>query len=51
MGFSASQDRTKMNSTIRTPEQTKAEHIHRMGHEHGTIYSELWQQIAWVHFK
>ena len=36
---------------MRTAEQSLAEHIEIMGAEVGSIYSALWQEIAWIHKK
>lgn len=40
-----------MAASHRTADEAKAEHIRLMGTELGTIYSALWQDIAWVHAK
>lgn len=40
-----------MSPNSRSAEEAKADHIHRMGEDLGTIYDALWQQIAWVHTK
>lgn len=34
-----------------TAEEAKTKHIQLMGDELGTIYSTLWQEVAWVHRK
>lgn len=40
-----------MTAAQRTAEEAKTEHIRLMGDELGTIYSALWQEVAWVHGK
>lgn len=40
-----------MNAKHLTAEEAKVEHIRLMGNELGTIYSALWQEVAWVHGK
>lgn len=40
-----------MSSNFRTAEQTKAEHILRMGKDLGTVYDALWQEIACIYTK
>lgn len=40
-----------MTTFHRTADEAKAEHIRLMGTELGTIYSALWQEVAWVHAK
>lgn len=40
-----------MTGSRRTADRAKAEHIRLMGDELGTIYSALWQEVAWVHGK
>ena len=35
----------------RTADETKAEHIAKMGAELGEFYSALWQELAWIHAK
>ena len=38
-------------SAQRTAEESKIECIERMGEPLGTLYFELWQELAWLHFK
>ena len=40
-----------MTASHRTAEAAKAEHVRLMGDDLGTIYSALWQEVAWVHGK
>ncbi len=40
-----------MSSSERTAVQAKADHVAKMGEEIGTIYSALWQEIAWINKK
>lgn len=40
-----------MTGPYRSAEEAKAEHVRLMGDELGTIYSALWQEIAWVYGK
>ena len=35
----------------RTADESKAEHIAKMGAELGEFYSALWQDLAWIHAK
>jgi len=35
----------------RTAEESKADHIERMGNELGRLYDALWQEVAWLHVK
>ena len=35
----------------RTADESKAEHIAKMGAELGKFYSALWQNLAWIHVK
>ena len=40
-----------MSSSERTATQAKADHIAKMGNEIGTVYSALWQEVAWINKK
>lgn len=40
-----------MADGIQTAEEAKQEHITHMGHELGTVYAALWQEVASVHAK
>ena len=40
-----------MSSSERTAEQAKIDNVAKMGDEIGSIYSALWQEIAWLHRK
>ena len=40
-----------MSASERTAAQAKADHIAKMGNEIGTIYSALWQEVAWINKK
>ncbi|SDK53163.1 hypothetical protein SAMN05192566_1547 [Methylophilus rhizosphaerae] len=40
-----------MSASERTAAQAKTDHIAKMGEEIGTIYSALWQEVAWIHKK
>lgn len=40
-----------MSASERTAAQAKTDHIAKMGEEIGTIYSALWQEVAWIHEK
>jgi len=40
-----------MSTAERTAAQAKADHIAKMGQEVGSVYSALWQQVAWIHKK
>jgi hypothetical protein len=40
-----------MSTSERTAVQAKADHIAKMGEELGTIYSALWQEVAWINRK
>jgi len=38
-----------MSATERTAEEAKAANIAAMGETLGAVYSELWQEVAWIH--
>ena len=40
-----------MSTSERTAAQAKANHVVAMGDEIGTVYSALWQEVAWIHQK
>jgi len=40
-----------MSASERTASQAKADNMAKMGAEIGAIYSELWQEIAWINIK
>lgn len=40
-----------MSPRHRTAEESKADHIERMGNELGRLYDALWQEVAWLHVK
>ncbi len=40
-----------MTSNVRTPDEARAEHIHIMGEELGSLYDALWQEVAWLYGK
>jgi hypothetical protein len=40
-----------MPTSERTAAQSRADHIAKMGEEIGTIYSALWQEVAWINKK
>lgn len=40
-----------MSAFERTATQAKADHIAKMGEKIGTIYSALWQEVAWINKK
>lgn len=40
-----------MSASERTAAQAKTDHIAEMGEEIGTIYSALWQEVAWINKK
>ena len=40
-----------MSTSERTATQAKADHVAVMGDEIGTVYSALWQEVAWIHKK
>lgn len=37
--------------SFKTAEESKLAHISSMGQELGTLYSAIWQQVAWLHAK
>lgn len=40
-----------MSASERTAEQAKSDHIAKMGDEIGSVYSALWQEVAWINRK
>jgi hypothetical protein len=40
-----------MNPSERTADQTKANNIAKMGEAIGSVYTALWQEVAWIHKK
>jgi len=40
-----------MSASERTAAQAKSDHIAKMGEEIGTVYSALWQEVAWINQK
>lgn len=43
--------RSTMSSSERTASQARQSNIELMGSELGSVYSDLWQQVAWLHVK
>jgi len=40
-----------MASNIRTPSEAKSQHVAAMGEDLGSLYSALWQEVAWINSK